>query len=178
MKTLALRLYGVNDLRLEAFELPELQKDQILADITSNSICMSSHKAAEQGGRHKRVPDNVAENPIIIGHEIVGRVEKMGAAAQKRHGVKEGDRAVVEYAFGCGQCPPCLSGSYTLCRKSYTYGSMISCKKPPHLFGAYSDYLYIHPRANVHKVGNEISPELGVLICAVLGNAVRWLRHV
>ncbi|WP_218188334.1 hypothetical protein, partial [Desulfosarcina cetonica] len=55
---------------------------------------------------------------------------------------------------------------------------MISCADPPHLFGAYADYLYIHPRAMVHKIGEAISPEEGVLISAVVGNGVRWLRHI
>jgi alcohol dehydrogenase len=102
----------------------------------------------------------------------------MGRAAQERHGVKEGDRVIIEYAFGCGKCRPCLAGRYTLCRNYYTYGSMVSCAEPPHLFGAYADYLYIHPRAMVHKVGEGISPEEAVLICAVLGNGVRWLRQI
>ena len=52
--------------------------DEILADIVSNSICMSSHKAAEQGADHKRVPDNVAENPVIIGHEFCGTILEVG----------------------------------------------------------------------------------------------------
>jgi alcohol dehydrogenase len=30
----------------------------------------------------------------------------------------------------------------------------------------------------VHKIGDSISPEVGVLICAVLGNGIRWLRQV
>ena len=38
MKTKAVRLYGVNDLRLEEFELPEIREDEILAHIISNSI--------------------------------------------------------------------------------------------------------------------------------------------
>ncbi len=78
MKTLALRLYGENDLRLEAFELPEMGDDEILAEIVSNSICMSDHKAAAQGGRHKRVPADCATNPIILGHEFCGRLLKVG----------------------------------------------------------------------------------------------------
>lgn len=102
----------------------------------------------------------------------------MGAAAQRRHGVKEGDRVIIEYAFGCGMCKPCLSGRYTLCECYYNYGSMVSCEKPPHLFGAYADYLYIHPRSMVHKIGDDLSPEEGVMICAVLGNGVRWLRQI
>lgn len=79
MKTLALRLYGKDDLRLEEYELPSIQDDEILADVVSNSICMSSHKAAKQGSDHKRVPDDVGQNPIIIGHEFCGTILEVGA---------------------------------------------------------------------------------------------------
>ena len=68
MKTKAVRLYGKEDLRLEEFELPVLKNDEILMKIVSDSLCMSSYKAAVQGGDHKRVPNDIAENPIIIGH--------------------------------------------------------------------------------------------------------------
>ena len=78
MKTLALRLYGEDDLRLEEFELPPIKDDEILADVVTNSVCMSSHKAARQGPRHKRVPHDVAENPIIIGHEFSGTILQVG----------------------------------------------------------------------------------------------------
>ena len=56
MKTKAVRLYGVNDLRLEEFELPPIADDEILAHIISDSICMSTYKAAIQGAAHERVP--------------------------------------------------------------------------------------------------------------------------
>jgi len=78
MNTLALRLYGKNDLRLERFELPALGEHEILADIVSNSICMSDHKAVEQGADHKRVPKDIDRNPIIIGHEFCGRILQVG----------------------------------------------------------------------------------------------------
>lgn len=78
MKTKAVRLYGENDLRLEEFELPEIKNDEILAHIISDTICMSSYKAAIQGAKHKRVHDDVAENPIIIGHEFCGEIIKVG----------------------------------------------------------------------------------------------------
>ncbi len=78
MKTVALRLYGKDDLRLEEFELPEIGEGEILADVVTNSICMSSHKATKQGADHKRVPDDVAENPIIIGHEFSGSILEVG----------------------------------------------------------------------------------------------------
>lgn len=84
MKTKAVRLYGKNDLRLEEFELPQIREDEILAKVISDSICMSSYKAALQGETHKRVPNNVAENPVIIGHEFCGQIVEVGAKWQDR----------------------------------------------------------------------------------------------
>ena len=82
MKTKAVRLYGKNDLRLEEFELPAIREDEILAKVVSDSICMSSYKAAHQGAEHKRVPDDVAVNPTIIGHEFAGEIVEVGAKWQ------------------------------------------------------------------------------------------------
>ena len=78
MKTKAVRMYGKEDLRLEVFDLPEMKDDEILARIVSDSICMSSFKAAEQGAAHKRVPNDVAEHPVIIGHEFCGEIVQVG----------------------------------------------------------------------------------------------------
>ncbi len=85
MKTRAVRLYGANDLRLETFELPPIGEDEILAHVISDSICMSSYKAAVQGAAHKRVPDDVAENPVIIGHEFCGTIVEVGAKWQHKY---------------------------------------------------------------------------------------------
>ncbi len=78
MKTKAVRLYGKMDLRLEEFELPQMKDDEILAKIVSDSICLSSYKAAKQGSEHKRVPENVADNPVMIGHEFCGEIVEVG----------------------------------------------------------------------------------------------------
>jgi len=79
MKTKAVRLYGESDLRLEEFELPAIKETEILAKIISDSLCMSSYKAATQGIKHKRVPNNVADEPIIIGHEFCGEIVEVGS---------------------------------------------------------------------------------------------------
>ncbi len=84
MKTKAVRLYGKKDLRLEEFELPQIKDDEILAKVVSDSICMSSYKAATQGADHKRVPDNVTEEPVIIGHEFAGEIVEVGAKWQDK----------------------------------------------------------------------------------------------
>ena len=97
MKTKAVRLYGVNDLRLEEFELPQIKENEILAKVVSDSICMSSYKAAHQGASHKRVPNDVAENPTIIGHEFAGEIVEVGAKWQGEF--KPGDKFSIQPAL-------------------------------------------------------------------------------
>lgn len=79
MKTKTVRIHGVNDLRLEELDLPEIGNDEILAEVVSDSICMSSHKLAMQGDAHKRVRAPLAGNPVIIGHEFCGKLVKIGS---------------------------------------------------------------------------------------------------
>lgn len=78
MKTKAVRIHGANDLRLDEFELPQLSDDSVRVKIMTDSLCVSSYKAATQGPNHKRVPDNVSENPVIIGHEFCGQIVEVG----------------------------------------------------------------------------------------------------
>jgi len=74
----AVRLYGRSDLRLEEFELPGIKNDEILAKVVCDSLCMSSYKAAHEADVHKRVPRDIARNPVIIGHEFAGEIVEVG----------------------------------------------------------------------------------------------------
>lgn len=78
MKAKGVRLHGANDLRLEKFELPEITDDEILVKVISDSICMSTYKCAILGTEHKRVHEDVAEHPAIMGHEFAGDIIKVG----------------------------------------------------------------------------------------------------
>lgn len=78
MKTRAVRMYGKEDLRLEEFELPKIKDDEILVKVMSDSICMSTYKLVEQGKKHKRAPQNIDTNPIIVGHEFAGVIVEVG----------------------------------------------------------------------------------------------------
>lgn len=78
MKAKGVRLHGANDLRLEEFELPEITDDEILVKVVSDSICMSTYKCAILGEKHKRVHDDVAEHPAVMGHEFAGDIVKVG----------------------------------------------------------------------------------------------------
>jgi threonine dehydrogenase-like Zn-dependent dehydrogenase len=97
MKTKAVRLYGKNDLRLEEFELPTIKDDEILAKVICDSICMSSYKAATQATDHKRVPNDIDQNPIIIGHEFAGELVEVGA--QWKSKFKKGQKFSIQPAI-------------------------------------------------------------------------------
>lgn len=111
MKTKAVRLYGEKDLRLEEFELPNLGVGEILIKIISDSVCMSTYKTAMQGAKHLRVPDDVAEHPVIIGHEFCGEIVSVGKKWLGQYAVGEkviippvlgylGGNQTVGYSFG------------------------------------------------------------------------------
>ena len=111
MKTKAVRLYGEKDLRLEEFELPKITDGEILIKIISDSVCMSTYKTALQGAKHLRVPDNVAENPVVIGHEFCGEIVEVGEKWRNDYFVGEkviippvlsylGGNQTIGYSFG------------------------------------------------------------------------------
>ena len=48
----------------------------------------------------------------------------------------------------------------------------------PYLWGGYGQFVYLPPTARVHRISEELPGDVAVLVCAVLGNGVRWLRTV
>lgn len=110
MKTKAVRMYGKEDLRLEEFELPEIKDDEILVRVMSDSICMSTYKLVEQGKKHKRAPQNIDTNPIIIGHEFAGDIVKVGAKWKDQF--KEGQKFAQQ---------PALNYKGSLASPGYSY---------------------------------------------------------
>lgn len=119
MKTTAVRIYGKNDLRMESFELPPIKEDEILAKVVSDSICMSSYKAAMQGPEHKRVPDDVATNPTIIGHEFCGEIVEVGNKWKDKY--KVGGRFSIQPAHNKNGSQDAPGYSYRFCGGDATY---------------------------------------------------------
>jgi threonine dehydrogenase-like Zn-dependent dehydrogenase len=110
MKTTAVRIHGVDDLRLEEFELPRIKDDEILAKVVSDSICMSSHKLAMQGDKHKRVRAPLATTPTIIGHEFCGELVEIGDKWKREF--KPGQKFAIQ---------PALNYHGTLWAPGYSY---------------------------------------------------------
>ncbi len=97
MKTTAVRMYGKKDLRIDNFDLPEMKDDEIVAHIISDSLCMSSYKAAMQGSDHKRVPNNIETEPVMIGHEFCGQIVAVGSKWADKY--KAGDKFTIQPAL-------------------------------------------------------------------------------
>lgn len=120
MKTKAVRLYGKDDLRLEEFELPAIKDDEILVHIISDSICMSTYKATIQGADHKRVPNDVAENPIIVGHEFCGEIVEVGSKWADKY--KAGQKFSIQPALNYKGSLDAPGYSFKYIGGSSTYG--------------------------------------------------------
>lgn len=119
MKAKAVRLYGVNDLRLEEFELPEIKDDEILVKVVSDSICMSTYKLVEQGKKHKRAPQDIDVNPVIVGHEFAGDIVKVGAKWKDEF--KEGEKFAQQPALNYKGSLNSPGYSYRYCGGATTY---------------------------------------------------------
>ena len=97
MKSISVNLYGKLDLRLERTELPPIRDDEVLAEIVTDTMCMSSWKLLQAGGSHKKAPADLAANPVMIGHEFCGRILQVGARWADRFAV--GQRVIVQPAL-------------------------------------------------------------------------------
>ena len=122
MRTKAVRLYGKNDLRLEEFDLSPMTDDSVICEVVVDSICMSSYKAAYLGKDHARVPDDVATNPTMIGHEFCGKILKVGK--NWAHKYKPGDHYVIQPAHSYQGSILAPGYSYPECGGDATYVSM------------------------------------------------------
>jgi len=119
MKTRAVRLYGKKDLRMEEFELPEIKDDEILVKVVSDSICMSTYKAAILGSDHKRVPSDVEINPVIVGHEMAGDIVQVGS--KWKNDFKVGNKFSMQPALNYKGSMDSPGYSYRYCGGDATY---------------------------------------------------------
>ncbi len=97
MKTKGIRMHGASDIRFEEFELPAITDKEVLIKVISDSVCASTYKAVKQGTAHKRVPPTIAEQPIIIGHEMCGEIIEVGETLKGKWQV--GQKIVIQPAL-------------------------------------------------------------------------------
>ena len=117
---------------LQEFDMPDIPDDAALLKVEVAGICGTDVKF------YSKPP---IDDPVIMGHENIGYIAKVGKSFEKRRGLKEGDLVFAEHYVGCMNCEHCHRGDYRLCmatdwrrnpdglRFGYT-----SSKRAPHLF--------------------------------------------
>jgi propanol-preferring alcohol dehydrogenase len=140
-------------LSLEEVARPEAGPDEVLIEVEVCGVCHSDLHVAD--GDWTQLA-GIVKKPLILGHEIVGRVVERGAVVQS---VQVGDRVGVPWVqWTCGQCEFCREGNENLCIKQRITGVMVD--------GGYAEFAKA-PASHVIKIPDTLSSEQAApLLCA------------
>jgi threonine dehydrogenase-like Zn-dependent dehydrogenase len=166
-KSAAAVLVEPHRFEIREFALPEIAADAALLRLEACGICGSDIHGSER----------VGNGPKILGHENVGVVARIGRQAAEKWKVREGDRIALEEYVPCGACKWCHSDDFRFCEQTGRGGSLRYGSTPvdvwPALWGGYSQYMYVHPNAIVHKVPAQIpAPHAAAFL--PFSNGVEW----
>src|SRR5262245_12669971 len=159
-------LLGPDKLEVREYPLPDIPADGGLVKVEMGGVCGTDVQYLH--GRLK------VDYPIILGHEILGQVKKLGKTAVAIHHVKEGDRIILKGAIGCGRIADCRRNNQRFCKQRTSYGGRTKCDQPPHLFGGFADYIYLAPDVLATKISDALPPEAAALIGSVMANGFQW----
>ncbi len=159
---------GPRSMRTERFPIPKIKSNSALVRILGSAIC-GTDKHMYAGQTNLGLPGAIVNFPVIPGHENLGVIEKIGEdAAQdmvtEGKSLQDGERVVVSADIICGHCYYCRNVyGYPWCLNHRSYGDVISCKDPPHLFGGWAEMMYILPGTFMFRVPSSLSDEEAVL---------------
>jgi len=140
-------------LSLEEVARPEAGADEVLIEVEVCGVCHSDLHVAD--GDWTQLA-GIVKKPLILGHEIVGRVVERGAAVQS---VQVGERVGVPWVqWTCGQCELCREGNENLCGRQRITGVTVD--------GGYAQYAKA-PASHVVKIPDTLpSEQAAPLLCA------------
>jgi threonine dehydrogenase-like Zn-dependent dehydrogenase len=154
--TLAAVLVAPNRFEVQELAIPEIPADGGLLKIEACGVC----------GSDARIRERTDGGPKIMGHENVGIIARLGRVAAERWQLKQGDRVALEEYVTCGTCRWCRSGYFRYCALTgaggLRYGSTPLAVWPA-LWGGYSEYLYIHPGAIIHRLPSHVPANLATV---------------
>jgi threonine dehydrogenase-like Zn-dependent dehydrogenase len=167
---LAATLVKPGQYEIREYPLPEPAPGCALVKMEISGICGTDKHTYQGytaqyggGGTPRQIPF-----PIIQGHENVGTIAAIGGSAPYTDfdgiPLKVGDRVIVGPNLTCGTCYYCRHNfPYYCCENTTDYGNNISSKDAPHLFGGWSQYLYVLPGSFLVRVPDELPSEIAVL---------------
>lgn len=151
---------------LREFPLPDPEPGCVLLKMEMSGIC-GTDKHTYQGFL-TQYGERKLEFPLIQGHENVGTIAAIGGKDPytdfEGMPLKVGDRVVLGANVSCGKCYYCRHDfPYCCCENTLDYGNLLSAKNPPHLFGGWSQYVYVIPGSFLVRVPDELPNEIAVL---------------
>lgn len=151
---------------LREYPLPEPAPGCVLVKMEMSGICGTDKHTYQ--GYTTQYGGKTLEFPIIQGHENVGTVAAIGGDGKYTDfeglPLNVGDRVVVGANVSCGKCYYCRHDfPYYCCENTTDYGNTLSAKNPPHLFGGWSQYIYILPGSFLVRVPDDLPSEVAVL---------------
>ena len=152
-------------LSLKSFPYPELKKNCAIIRMEYSGIC-GTDKHSFEGFFHQKGGRPIPL-PVIQGHENVGIIEEINGELLDHDGniLKVGDRVVPAPNISCGKCFACRNNRpYYYCDCKLDYGNNIGAGEPPHIFGGWSEYLYILPGSHLFKYPDSLDPKFGTFI--------------
>jgi len=168
-KSRAFVVDGTGTGRIEEVPIPKIGPDDCLVRMEGCYGCAGGDTIV-YSGKH---PHSLGRYPLILGHEGVGIVAAIGEMAATRRGLKVGDRIAIEVMLPCGKCEGCKTDRYELCEGNQQHGVSMPLSLEHGLWGMYSDFLMVHPRAITHHIPDNVTLE-NAIATAFLANAVRW----
>ena len=167
---LAATLVQPGQYEVREYPLPEPGPGCVLVKMELSGIC-GTDKHTYQGyiNQYAGIGDGKKIRfPIIQGHENVGTVAAIGGDGRYTdfEGIPlaVGDRVVVGANVSCGDCYYCRHDfPYYFCQNMTDYGNNLSAADPPHLFGGWSQYMYIIPGSFLVRVPDDLPSEVAVL---------------
>lgn len=144
--------YGAGDLRTADVAALPLQPGEVAVDVELGGICGSDLHYWRDGG----VGDFRIREPLVLGHEVVGRVAELGEGVD---GLATGTAVGIHPATVCGECAPCRSGRRNLCANVRYLGS---AARFPHVQGGFRERLVL-PAAQVVPLPANLALERAVL---------------
>ncbi len=161
--------HGAGDLRLEERPVPVPGPGEVAVDIRYGGICGSDLHY----WRHGAVGEFRLREPLVLGHEIVGRVRQVGPGTQAP---PPGTPVAVHPLASCGSCRQCLAGRRNTCLDA---GYLGSAARDPHVQGGFADVLVV-PAERVLPLPEGLDLRLAALAepAAVAWHAVRQAGDV
>jgi threonine dehydrogenase-like Zn-dependent dehydrogenase len=163
---LAATLVKPGKYEIREYPLPEPAAGCVLIRMEMSGICGTDKHTFQ--GYTTQYGGRALEFPIIQGHENVGAIAAIGGDGKYADfegvALRQGDRVVVGANVACGECYYCRHDfPYYCCEKTTDYGNNLSAKNPPHLFGGWSQYMYVVPGSFLVKVPDDLPSEVAVL---------------